>query len=323
MHKQYFVALYLLVTVATSSGMELSKSGMEFSDEWWEILIYGVFYSCEEELSRKQKLALSANWETIRYANQTTKDEAVRKLFSEYTKRPHVAGWSNWLTSFNNALDAGANLKNATIPEDILKHVSDPKIAARLIQHGAKINIHTSTGGNLLHQIAADIHLGSELVQLYLDNQVDPDAQDMHGNTPLHALVREDAQTGSYAKADLLIKTPRGKSILMPNGNGVTPLELAYMHMFKKMGNNNPREHYIVYEILKDKMEARVREESYPQDIGDKDRDYITQHRACRERIEQLKEKQKETPNNNSARGIMNYILGSAGSSNGHDKKVD
>jgi len=323
MNKQYFVALCLLVTVATSYGMK-------FTDTWWAHLL-----NISGRMADYGSPPPAASWETIRHGSPKLKDEAGKRLFSiskpsQFAiSKPSQYGWPGWETAFNSAVNAGVNFKKVKFPDNILEHVKDPTIVKLLIQNGAKTNIYTPKEGNLLHQAFAvptenllhqDFAKTQKLVQLYLENQVDPDAQDANGDTPLHVLVMNARDASCYANADLLIKAPRGKSILMPNNKGVTPLELAYQHMFEKMKNKKPQEYYIIPETLKNKMKKRVQEESYAQETGYKEEEFLGQYATCKERIKKLKEKQKEVaPRSNKG----NNFSASPESLNGYDKKTD
>jgi len=161
-----------------------------------------------------------------------------------------------------------------------------------------------------LHQVAEDPGKNIELVKLYLDH-IDDAVQDNQGNTPLHALcintwdnARKRFDPERLNKAVSLINAPRGKSILVPNKQGITPLELEYIAILDQQRKNYPRECYIIYEIFKNKMEARLHEASYAQETGYGGLEFQGQHSACKERIEQLEEKQKEE----AQRGNKGYI---------------
>jgi len=312
MNKQRFVALYLLVTISITYGMELP-------DSWWEHLCEYSWYPDSTGL----------HWNMLEHLNQETKNEIFRQLFTPKFKEklfsktvPNNFHHDNcWEHTFNHAQRLGAKLENIEIPDDILWHVKDPHIAQYLIDNGAKTDLRDqSTKKTLLHKAVEDPKTKPALVAVHLDH-IDDAAQDNQDNTPLHALCfdTQDDHPERLNKADLLINAPKGRSILTQNHEGNTPFELAWKNMLKYK-RDNALVRAIFYRTLKDKMEARVREESYPQDIGDKDGHYIKRYTACRERIEQLEEEvQKETKGYNSAQGMINYWLGSTNANNKKD----
>jgi len=297
MNKQYFVALCLLVTVSTISGMEKPKpgTGMGFSNSFWEDLLK---YS-------------STQWTIIKHADQETKNEVLKQLFTPKFKKlfSEPISWrcsiserypkdNRWEAVFKLAQDVGANLKSIKID---LWEIPNPELVQHLIQQGAPTDLcDQSTGETLLHKAVEDPYKNLGLVALYL-NHIHEATQDNQDNTPLHTLCaawgNQNKQHSAHflEKVDLLIKAPRGKSILIKNRKGYTPLERAYITMINYLRHKKySRKYYKIYKELKNKMKARVQEESYAQETGYEEREIQGQYTACEERIEQFKKQLKE-----------------------------
>jgi len=318
MNKQYFVALCLLVTVSTNSGMELSRPviGMGMSKKFWENLF-------KDPWSRNI-FDYGDNWTMIQGTDQETKNEVLRQLFTPKFKKLFLKpiSWrehpnnNRWVESWNRALKLGANLENVEIN---LWDIPDPKIVQDLINYGASTDLREpETRKTLLHKAVEAFIINSELVAV-LSKKIKDDVQDNKGNTPLHTVCTNtwDTKSERLKKADLLIKSPRGKSILMQNNQGVTPFELAHIAILKHQKKNHSRDKYIIYEILRNKMEARLQEESYAQEAGYEESDFQRRHNACKEKIEQLK--QKKATGNNFVQSITKFLS----KENTEYKKVD
>jgi len=140
MNKQYFAALYLLVTaVSTSSGMELSRPGMGFSNLFWENVLRNPW---------------SKAWTIIEHADQETKNEVLRQLFTPKFKKllskpvsPMYPERNCWVESWNRATQLGANLENVEIN---LWDIPGLKLVQYLIQeYGAPTDLREPKTGKL------------------------------------------------------------------------------------------------------------------------------------------------------------------------------
>lgn len=97
----------------------------------------------------------------------------------------------------------------------------DPKLAERLITHGADVNLADKNGWTPLH-FAAQAQ-SAEVAALLLDAGAQVDPRDVHGNTPLSKAVFGSKGIGDVIK---LLRT-RGANPLSENKYGQTPVGLA------------------------------------------------------------------------------------------------
>ncbi len=143
-------------------------------------------------------------------------------------------------------LDVAAQTGNMEMAELLLTHGADvnakanagwtalhwaaywqhPAMAELLLRHHADANARNSIGCTPLHWAA--IRGNKELVERLVANQADVNAGDFRQRTPLHyaaywdrkdvveALIAHNADVNAHANADL-----------HPDGNGITPLDVA------------------------------------------------------------------------------------------------
>jgi len=106
------------------------------------------------------------------------------------------------------------------------------KIVELLLEHGADINMLDDANSNSLHYLCTQ-PARLYMMELLLDNDIDPNVQDIYGQTPLMI-------ASMYEKIDMLLKHPKTKDIIecnLQDKNGKTALYYACERGYKDIVN--------------------------------------------------------------------------------------
>jgi ankyrin repeat protein len=109
------------------------------------------------------------------------------------------------------------------------------KIVELLLEHGADINKLDDSNSNSLHYLCTQV-ARLYMMELLLDNDIDPNVQDIYEQTPLMIA----AMHGKYEKVDMLLKHPKTKDIIecnLQDKNGKTALYYACERGYKDIAN--------------------------------------------------------------------------------------
>jgi ankyrin repeat protein len=174
-------------------------------------------------------------------------------------------------------LAAGASVTEKAYGLPLLHEVRDLEIAQLLVANGADVKHivgeerNVDIGNSVLHSVICHADTGAELIQYFIDQDLNVNATNGRGKTPLHFLTCNRFQTEKTFKAKLNVLLEAGADPTIRDKDRYTPLTMA-QNWIQSMGFSSPWIS-IISEVTKAYVDLRKnsriisllkRDENYP-----------------------------------------------------------